>query len=371
MWVTPPVREIPHGGKVQKKMSRLAARPASRGVPGQEIGGRSQWASETWDARADLLGAGMRPQEAFERVATSLGLQVSFGKGGRPGRLTKADGTPVDAWQENYPYPYRLNRRTYRLAMQPLQIELLKLQQSVKAEGKRILIVLEGRDAAGKGGAIRRFTENLNPRGVRVIALEKPAGHEQGENYLRRFLQHVPAPGEIVLLDRSWYNRAGVEKVMGFCQPHEYQQFLVDVPGFERMLTDGGVDLIKIWLSVTRTEQLKRFIDRQADPVKRWKLSLVDLVSLDRWDEYTAAKTEMFARTDLPYARWAVVRSNDKRRARIEAIRYVLSIVDYAGRRADVVGMPDPLIVGPAALAETDSGRLAPINYVDPRRGRE
>ena len=354
------------GGTVQITRNGHAVGSLQLGVPGREAGVRLP-SAEAWDAREDVADAGISPQKELERIARSLGLQVSYHKGGRRSMLTRTDGTTVEPWRERYPYPRRLRRQPYRLAIRSLQIELLKLQQTVKSDGRRLLILFEGRDAAGKGGTIRRFTENLNPRGVRVIALEKPGAHEQGENYLRRYLQHVPAAGEIVLLDRSWYNRAGVEHVMGFCQPYEYQQFLADVPGFERTLADDGVDLIKLWFSVTRTEQLKRFLDRQADPVKRWKLSPVDLAAPDRWDEYTAAKTEIFLRTDLPYARWTVVRSNDKRRARVEAIRYVLSLFDYGGRRADAVGIPDPLIVGSAALAELGNSQLAPINYVDPR----
>src|SRR5215475_6618630 len=354
---------------VQKKRYRLAERRPAHGVTGDDGSTCRHWPNQTADAREDLARAGICPEEELERLAASLGLQITYHNGGRRSTLTRTDGTTVEPWREKYPYPNQLRRRPYRFTMQSLQIELLKLQQSVKADGRRILIVFEGRDAAGKGGMIRRFTENLNPRGVRVVALDRPAAHEQGDNYLRRYLPHIPAAGEIVLLDRSWYNRAGVEHVMGFCQPQEYQRFLADVPGFERRLTDDGVDLIKLWFSVTQLEQLKRFIDRQSGPVKRWKLSPVDLASLDRWNDYTAAKAEMFVRTDLPYARWAVIRSNDKRRARIEATRYVLSRFGYSGCRADVVGVPDPLIVGSAALAETGTGRLAPINYVDPRRG--
>jgi polyphosphate kinase len=328
-----------------------------RGGPAVERGGISDRGSTLRGARDEMANSGVSPEAAFEWLAAILGLHVTYNKSGRRSRLTQADGSTVEAWREGYPYPHRLERQPYRFTIRCLQIELLKLQQMIKADGRRLLVVFEGRDAAGKGGTIRRFAEVLNPRGVRVVALEKPGAHEQGENYLRRYLQHVPAAGQIVLLDRSWYNRAGVERVMGFCQPREYQQFLADVPEFERTLTANGVDLVKLWFSVTRTEQLKRMMDRHADPVKRWKLTSVDIASLDRWDDYTAAAAEMFARTDLPYSRWTVIRSNDKRRARIEAIRYVLSQFDYRGRRADVVGVSDPLIVGPAAMAEVGAGR--------------
>ncbi len=186
-----------------------------------------------------------------------------------------------------------------------------------------------------------------------MVALEKPTAHEQGNNYLRRFLPHLPRPGEIVLLDRSWYNRAGVEHVLGFCQPEEYQQFLLDAPEFERMLTDDSTNLIKLWFSVTRAEQLRRFIDRQLDPVKRWKLSPVDLASLDKWDGYSRAEEVLFRHTESPNAPWDVVMSNDKRRARLEAMRCVLSRFDYPGKRDEVVGQADPLIVSsPELVAE-------------------
>jgi polyphosphate kinase 2 len=285
----------------------------------------------------------------LEQVAARLGLEVQQRKNGRA-LLTDPDGKDIQPWRENYPYPELLRRKPYESGKQALQIELLKLQQSVKASGQRLLIVFEGRDAAGKGGTIRRFAENLNPRGTRVVALDKPTAHEQASNYLGRFLPHVPASGEIVLLDRSWYNRAGVEHVLGFCQPEEYEQFLRDVPEFERMLTSDGIDLIKLWFSVTRTEQLRRFVDRQLDPVKRWKLSPVDLASLNKWDEYARAEDVMFRRTELPYAPWKVVKSNDKRRTRLEAMRYVLSLFDYLGKRDEVAGPPDPLIVGSPEL---------------------
>jgi polyphosphate kinase 2 len=297
--------------------------------------------------RPELAGADMLP--GLQRLAAEIGLQVTWRKGGRA-VLRGPDGRDIEPWREGYPYPDLLPRRPYQVAKQSLQIELLKLQQSVKASGQRLLIVVEGRDAAGKGGAIRRFTENLNPRGTRMVALEKPAAHEQGDNYLRRFLPHLPGPGEIVLLDRSWYNRAGVEHVLGFCQREDYDRFLRDAPGFERTLTGEGIDLIKLWFSVTRAEQLRRLIDRQTDPVKRWKLSPVDLASLNKWDDYTRAEEVMFARTELPRAPWTVVNGNDKRRARLEAMRYVLSRFAYGGRRDEVVGTPDPLIVASPAV---------------------
>jgi polyphosphate kinase 2 len=295
----------------------------------------------------------------LDQLAGQLGLRVQRGDG--QSVLVRPDGTPVRTWREDYPYARRLGRREYLRQKQDLQIELLKLQRWVKESGSRLMIVFEGRDAAGKGGTIQRFTENLNPRGARVVALEKPTDKERAEWYLQRYVAHLPAAGEIVMFDRSWYNRAGVERVMGFCRPDECMEFLREAPEFERMLARDGITLIKFWFSVSRTEQLRRFVNRQTDPVKQWKLSPVDLASLDKWDEYTEAKESMFFFTDLADAPWTVVKSNDKKRARLEAMRYVLSQVPYADRDDEVAGHPDPLIVGPApALYESsEAGRAS------------
>ena len=221
------------------------------------------------------------------------------------------------------------------------------------------MIVFEGRDAAGKGGTIKRFTENLNPRGARIVALEKPTERERTEWYLQRYIAHLPAAGEIVMFDRSWYNRAGVERVMGFCRPDECMEFLREAPEFERMLARDGIILIKFWFSVSRAEQLRRFVNRQLDPVKRWKLSPVDLASLDKWDDYTEAKESTFFFTDLADAPWTVVKSNDKKRARLEALRYVLCRVPYADKDEDRVGQPDRLLVGPAPLLSENDARAS------------
>ena len=287
----------------------------------------------------------------LERLADQLGLSVVTGKPGRF-KLAGADGSRVRTWREDYPYDRRYSRKKYESVKRSLQIEMLKLQRSVKASGERLIIVFEGRDAAGKGGTIKRFTENLNPRGARVVALDKPTDRERTEWYLQRYITHLPAAGEIVMFDRSWYNRAGVERVMGFCRPEEVMEFLREAPEFERMLTRTGITLIKFWFSVSRTEQLRRFVRRQVDPVKQWKLSPVDLASLDKWDQYTEAKEAMFACTDQADAPWTVVKSNDKRRARLEAMRYVLSRVAYADKDEKVAGVPDPRIVGPALLLQ-------------------
>jgi polyphosphate kinase len=290
----------------------------------------------------------MRVGELLDDLASQLGLRIQQAKNGPV--LVQRDGKVAETWREDFPYGERLAQKRYDREKRQLQIELLKLQRHVKAVGGRLVIVFEGRDAAGKGGTIKRFTENLNPRGARVVALEKPTDHEQSEWYLQRYITHLPAAGEIVMFDRSWYNRAGVERVMGFCRPDESLEFLREAPEFERMLARDGITLVKFWFSVTRAEQLRRFVNRQLDPVKRWKLSPIDLASLDKWDDYTEAKEAMFFFTDLTDAPWTVVKSNDKRRARLEAMRYVLHRVDYEGRNDHLVGQPDPLIVGPAPL---------------------
>jgi polyphosphate kinase len=260
------------------------------------------------------------------------------------------DGTPVDTWREDYPYNERMTRDYYDHHKRLLQIELVKLQNWVKDTGQRIVIVFEGRDAAGKGGTIKRFTEHLNPRGARVVALEKPSERQRTQWYFQRYVTHLPSAGEIVMFDRSWYNRAGVERVMGFCTPEEYLEFMREAPEFERMLVHSGLNLTKFWFSVTRSEQRTRFVIRQVDPVRQWKLSPMDIQSLDKWDEYTEAKEAMFFYTDTADAPWTVVKSNDKKRARLEAIRHVLERFDYEGKDEEIVGKPDRKIIGPSAL---------------------
>jgi polyphosphate kinase 2 len=263
--------------------------------------------------------------------------------------LIGPDGRPVDTWREDYPYEERMSRREYERTKRTLQIELLRLQRWVKDSGERIVILFEGRDAAGKGGTIKRFTEHLNPRGATVVALEKPSERERTQWYFQRYIQHLPAAGEIVLFDRSWYNRAGVERVMGYCTQRQYEEFMRQAPELERMLTGTGIHLIKLWFSVTRAEQRTRFMVRHIDPVRRWKLSPTDLASLDQWDAYTEAKEAMFSYTDTGHAPWTVIRSNDKKRARINAMRHVLSQFDYTDKDLGAVGEVDPLVVGSAA----------------------
>jgi len=259
--------------------------------------------------------------------------------------LVDADGRRVDTWKEGYPYAERLRREDYAVEKRRLQIELLKLQRWLRGSGERLVVLCEGRDAAGKGGTLKRFTEHLNPRGARIVALEKPSERESTQWYFQRYVAHLPAAGEMVFFDRSWYTRAGVEHVMGFAEPEEYDRFMAQVPLFEQMLVEDGIHLVKFWFSVTRAEQRTRFLIRQIDPVRQWKLSPMDLESLDRWDEYTEAKEAMFARTDLPYAPWVVVSTNDKKRARLEAMRVVLSRFPYDDKDEGVVGQPDPQLV--------------------------
>ncbi|MGV3103613.1 polyphosphate kinase 2 [Rothia sp. 32237D007AR] len=258
-------------------------------------------------------------------------------------------GEKSDAWKAGYPYDKKLSRKEYEKEKRALQIELLKLQLWVKETGQKVLVIFEGRDAAGKGGAIKRFMEHLNPRGARVVALEKPTDIEQTQWYFQRYIKHLPSGGEIVLMDRSWYNRAGVERVMGYCTSQQYYEFMREVPDLERMLVNSGIKLIKFWFSVTRAEQLARFNSRRTDPVRQWKLSPTDLASLDKWDDYTAAKEAMFFYTDTGDAPWTVVKSNDKKRARLEAMRHVLNQFDYPDKDHALVGSTDSLIVGKGA----------------------
>ncbi len=250
------------------------------------------------------------------------------------------------ALPREYPYRERMKRIEYETLKRELQIELLKLQNWVKESGERIVMLFEGRDAAGKGGTIKRFMEHLNPRSARVVALEKPTEREQGQWYFQRYIEHLPTKGEMVLFDRSWYNRAGVERVMGFCSDAEYLEFMRQVPDLERMLVNSGIRLFKFWFSVSRAEQFRRFQARRTDPLKQWKLSPIDLASLDKWDEYTKAKESLFFYTDTADAPWTVIKSDDKKRARINCMRYVLYQLPYPNKNPDVVQVPDPKLVG-------------------------
>jgi polyphosphate kinase 2 len=247
-----------------------------------------------------------------------------------------------------YPYSKKLSRRAYEKQKAELQAELLKVQLWAQETGQKFVLLFEGRDAAGKGGTIKRFTEHLNPRSARVVALNKPTDLERGQWYYQRYIEHLPTAGEIVLYDRSWYNRAGVERVMGFCEPGEYLEFMRQTPELERMMVRSGIRMYKYWFSVTRDEQKRRFDSRETDPLKQWKLSPIDKASLGRWDDYTEAKEAMFFYTDTADAPWTVVKSNDKKRARLNCMRHFLSTLDYPGKDPKIARGPDPLIVGGA-----------------------
>lgn len=261
----------------------------------------------------------------------------------------KPDDELAPHWREGgYPYKNLMTRKNYEKQKYKLQVELLKLQSWVKKTGQKVVILFEGRDAAGKGGTIKRFMEHLNPRGASVVALEKPSEVERGQWYFQRYIQHLPTAGEITLFDRSWYNRAGVECVMGFCTADEYAEFMRQAPEFERKLVRSEVHLIKFWFSVSREEQRRRFTERKAHPLKQWKLSPVDLASLDKWDEYTKSKETMFFYTDTADAPWTVIKSDCKKRARLNALRYVLHKLPYDDKDIEAIGPMDPLLIGRA-----------------------
>ena len=257
-----------------------------------------------------------------------------------PNEIRKAFETGV------YPYRTKMKRSVYEAHKAELQLELLRVQNWAEETGQKIVLLFEGRDAAGKGGTIKRFTEHLSPRTTRVIALNKPTEREKTQWFFQRYIRHLPAAGEIVLYDRSWYNRAGVDRVMGFCTANQYLEFMRQCPEFERMLVRSGIWLFKYWFSVTHEEQQRRFDARRDNPLKQWKLSPVDLASLDKWDEYTEAKEAMFFNTDTADAPWVIVKSDDKKRARLNMMQHFLSSLPYKGKDENVVHGPDPLIVG-------------------------
>jgi len=272
----------------------------------------------------------------------------------RPGINPDTELSP--RWREGaYPYQNLLSRKSYEKQKYRLQVELLKLQAWVKESGAKVIIIFEGRDAAGKGGAIKRFMEHLNPRGARVVALEKPTDLERGQWYFQRYIEHLPTAGEIVLFDRSWYNRAGVERVMRFCTPDEYNEFVRQTPEFERQLVRSGIHLFKFWFSVSRSEQRRRFREREGHPLKQWKLSPIDKASLDKWEDYTRAKENMFVHCDTSDAPWTVIKSDCKKRARLNAMRYVLHRLPYSRRDLERVGAVDPLVVGRPSLVASAS----------------
>ena len=307
---------------------------------------------------------------------------------GAPAAPTAAPETPKSSWSAasapsrtdadsirrtfetgEFPYKNRLATKEYEKEMAQLQIELLKVQNWVKEAGQKIVVLFEGRDAAGKGGTIKRYMEHLNPRGARVVALEKPTEREKSQWYFQRYIAHLPAASEIVFFDRSWYNRAGVERVMGFCTPNDYLEFMRECPELERMMVRSNIRLFKFWFSVTRDEQHRRFTSRESDPLKQWKLSPIDKASLDKWDDYTEAKEAMFFYTDTADAPWTIIKSDDKKRARINCMRYFLASLPYPNKDYAVVQDPDPLIVGSGAhVIGRDEHILGKTLHPDKRR---
>ena len=334
---------LAHHAQREAKPAEKSGAPAAAGATGD------------WLRQIQALIAGASPDEKkalrqllFERQPDAT-----------PSADPDSELTP--RWREGgYPYKNLMSRRNYEKQKYRLQVELLKLQAWVKETGQRVIILFEGRDAAGKGGTIKRLMENLNPRGARVVALEKPSDVERGQWYFQRYVQHLPTAGEIVLFDRSWYNRAGVEKVMGFCTDTEYDEFLRAVPEFERHLVRSGVRVFKFWFSVSREEQRRRFKEREAHPLKQWKLSPIDLASLDKWDAYTLAKEAMFVHTDTSDAPWTVVKSDCKKRARLNAMRYLLHRLPYKNKDVQVIGPVDPLLVGRASLVAGQAEEFTP-----------
>lgn len=286
-------------------------------------------------------------------------------------QLLRHDPEAVRRSFENgdYPYSTRMRRSAYEARKASLQAELLKAQRWIKETDQKVVILFEGRDAAGKGGTIKRFMEHLNPRGAKVVALEKPTDTERGEWFFQRYIRHLPTSGEMVLFDRSWYNRAGVERVMGFCTPSEYLEFMRQTPELERMFVRSGVRLYKYWFSVTQAEQRRRFDARKTDPLKQWKLSPIDLASLDKWDDYTEAKEAMFFYTDTADAPWTIIKSDDKKRARLNCMRHFLNTLDYPDKDKSIVHMADPLITGQGSHAiHQDSHILSKSLHPDHRR---
>ena len=323
------------GARTEKAMA--LADVLARHAEGQGMGGAL--------AEVQALMAGASPDDVKALR------QLLFQPATLPAPGKNADIELAAGWREGrYPYKHLLSRRGYEREKYRLQVELLKLQAWVKDTGARVVILFEGRDAAGKGGTIKRMMEHLNPRGARVVALEKPSEVERGQWYFQRYIQHLPTRGEIVLFDRSWYNRSGVERVMGFCSETEYDEFLRQTPEFERQLVRSGVHLFKFWFSVSRDEQRRRFKERKLHPLKQWKLSPIDLASLDKWDDYTRAKEAMFLHTDTSDSPWTVIKSDCKKRARLNALRYLLHRLPYARKDLAALGSVDPLIVGRPSL---------------------
>ena len=316
---------------------------AEAGMPQGEVGA-APTALETLKS-AEAPAAPAETRADGETVAPGEGALTG------PQAFPKLDPNAIRLAFESgkYPYPHRMGRPAYEKEKALLQAELLKVQLWAQETGQKFVILFEGRDAAGKGGTIKRFNEHLNPRFARVVALNKPTDEERGQWYFQRYVNWLPTKGEMVFYDRSWYNRAGVERVMGFCTPTEYLEFMRQAPEFERMLVRSGLRLYKYWFSVTRDEQRRRFTERATDPLKRWKLSPIDMASLDKWDDYTEAKEAMFFYTDTADSPWVIVKSNDKKRARLNCMKHFLSTLDYPDKDPAIATLPDPLIVGHAS----------------------
>ena len=352
-----PIAEEPATKNRARRISKNAARRASGGdtAPVLEQNAIEAYTIEEAGAAADEVKAsaigdlleGTNPADAVRILESALRRQRGLANLAR----RQADRELADNWQEGgYPYKNLLSRKNYERQKYRLQVELLKLQAWVKESGQRVVVLFEGRDAAGKGGTIRRFMEHLNPRGARVVALEKPTEEERGQWYFQRYVEHLPSAGEITLFDRSWYNRAGVERVMGFCTDAEYREFLRQAPEFERMLVRQGIHVFKFWFSVSRREQRRRFRERQLHPLKQWKLSPIDLASLDKWEDYTSSKEAMFFHTDTAEAPWIVIKSDCKKRARLNALRYLLHKLPYTTKDTEQIGAVDVLLVGRAQV---------------------
>lgn len=334
------------GAKTTRGIAKSVTQTKLRAARGAQQSALKDVLAHTSDKASALkaLLAGSSPDDvAAIRKMLMDGHMLTGDNAGRPDEELAGD------WRTGaYPYKNLLSRKQYEAKKYQLQVELLKLQIWAKETGQRIVILFEGRDAAGKGGTIKRLMEHLNPRGARVVALEKPTDTERGQWYFQRYVQHLPTSGEIVLFDRSWYNRAGVERVMGFCSEAQYQEFIRQVPLFERQLVSSGVHLIKFWFSVSRSEQRRRFKERELHPLKQWKLSPIDLASLDKWEDYTKAKEAMFFETDTADAPWTVIKSDCKKRARLNAMRYVLHKLPYTNKDLSNIGTLDNLLVGRA-----------------------
>jgi len=352
----PAARPAPAAAPAKAKPPRS---PRPRRVTSGDIGPtHSQEAVEKHTVGDNVTGAGIAEIEAFADVlsgrspqdAAALLRQMLREKEHATDELAaNPDDELADDWRAGgYPYKNLMARKNYERQKYRLQVELLKLQAWVKETGQKVVVLFEGRDAAGKGGTIKRFMENLNPRGARVVALEKPTEQERGQWFFQRYVEHLPTAGEITLFDRSWYNRAGVERVMGFCTQQEYLEFMRQAPEFERMLVHNNIHLVKYWFSVSRAEQRRRFKERRVHPLKQWKLSPIDMASLDKWDDYTKAKEAMFFYTDTADAPWTVIKSDCKKRARLNAMRYLLHKLPYSNKDLERIGPLDPLIVGRA-----------------------